>query len=214
MKKLPLLIVFCSLLSSASFAQEQSVIGLKLPTKKGSSFIGSSLLLAQLGNNDFSGNNSLHYDIGLSPRYGRFVTDNLALGLDLNASLDGYTKTLYRSVFTGIGVFGRFYFGEAADRQGAQNKLRFFLEAGAGCGHVFSRYSNTVNSVEEKAHLGYNTYNFHVMPGVNYFLSPNVALEGGLNFSRSHSALGEPGLRDNLNNLSLGVGLQFFFGRK
>ena len=215
MKKLTLLTTLCAALSTASFAQQASGIGLHLPTQKGSSFIGSNLLLAQLSNSDFSPNdNSLHYNLGLSPRYGRFVTNHLALGVDLAISLDGYTKTPYRAVFTNVGVFGRYYFGEATNKQGVQNKLRFFVEAGAGYGHVFNRYTNTVNNVEEIANFDYNTFNFHVMPGVNYFLSRNVALEGGLNFSRSHSAVDEPHLRDNFNNLSLSVGLQFFFGRK
>ncbi len=214
MKKLALLTALLAILSSASFAQDAAGTGLRLPTQKGSSFIGSNLLLAQLGNDGFVADRSLHYNIGVSPRYSRFVTDRLALGLELNASLDGYTKTPYRALFTNIGVFGRYYFGEAANKQGVQNKLRFFLEAGAGYGHVFNRYINTVNNVDEIANFDYNTYNFHVMPGVNYFLSRNVALEGGLNFSRSHSAIDEPHLRDNFNNLSLSVGLQFFFGRK
>ncbi len=214
MKKLALLIGLCAAFSITSFAQEATGIGLRLPTQKGSSFIGSNLLLAQLGNDGFAANNSLHYNIGLSPRYGRFVTDHLALGLDLAANLDGYTKTPYRALFTNVGVFGRYYFGEAANKQGVQNKLRFFVEAGAGYGHVFNRYTNTVNNVEEIANFDYNTFNFHFMPGVNYFLSRNVALEGGLNFSRSHSAVDEPNLRDNFNSLSLSVGLQFFFGRK
>lgn len=214
MKKFTLLTTFFAALSSASFAQEYTAPRVLLPTQKGSSFLGSNLLLAQVSNDGFAADNSLHYNIGLSPRYGRFVTDKLALGIDLAANLDGYTRTPYRALFTNVGAFGRYYFGEAANKQGVQNKLRFFVEAGVGYGHVFNRYTNMVNNVEEIANFDYNTFNFHFMPGVNYFLSRNVALEGGLNFSRSHSAIEEPNLRDNFNSLSLSVGLQFFFGRK
>ncbi len=194
-------------------AQEAAPSAL-FPTRKGTAFTGSNFLLAQIGNSDFFDNNSLHYNVGISPRVGYFIKDNFALGLDLGVNLDGYTKTQHRLVNTEIGLFGRYYFGKAADKNGAQNKLRAFVELGAGYGHTFNRYLNVVNDTETVGHFDYNSFNFHVMPGVNYFLNKNVALEGGLNFSRQHFAIDEPHLRDNFDNLSLSVGLQFFFGRK
>jgi hypothetical protein len=183
-----------------------------LPTQKGSSFLGCNILVAQLDAVEFNTDNSMHYRVGASPRYGHFLADNFALGAEINGNIDGYTRIDQYTITAGAGIFARLYTGKAADRHGEVNKFRFFVEGGVGYGYLFDRYTSLTGSGDGS--IDYGVLQAHVMPGINYFANRNVAFELGLNYGYQHTVMNEDIMDDDHHSLLLSLGLQFFFCKR
>jgi opacity protein-like surface antigen len=210
MKKRALFTLLAGILWNTSYAQTAAG---RLATDKGSLFSSCDLLLASFSQNDQFTSESWHYDVALSPRLGYFIMDDLAVGGDLYLNIEGYTETLYRTIFPKVGVFARYYFGNAKNSKGIENKLRFYVEAGGGAGHMFNYYTSSENGVETVELLEWNALQFHLMPGVNYFTSKNVAVNAGLNYTHMHGQE-QSGIGSQTGkSFQFSVGLQVYFLR-
>jgi|SRR5690606_30445248 len=99
-----------------------------------------------------------------SPSVGYFVSDNIAVGIDLGLSTakdeDGGGETKYNSLTAG--AFGQYYFNPA-------NQFSMFLELGAG----FSSSKIEEGSMESKS----NGFYIGFAPGISYFVSDCLALQ-------------------------------------
>ena len=198
MHKLRLLIAL-TVISFSSFAQEQKAASLRSPTQKDNMLAGANLLM-MVDPDDIEPNPSReHYNVGVSPRFGYFISDNLALGIDLTVSNEHSDRYRVKILHTKFGVFGRYYTGKAFRKNGTINKLRFFAEAGAAYGRV--------NHQNDDYLWSDNLLDLRIMAGVNYFVKPRIALEFGLN--------GTFEFLDHQDDArfiySPNLGLQFFF---
>jgi len=213
MKKITLSLLAAGVLATtAATAQTDTSIGLKLPTQKGSVMLGSSLLLAETSfgsnNEDFTLRGS--YNVSLHPRAAYFIADNLAIGGMLSANFSGntFSNMGYHSQAVGLGIFARKYFGKATHKDGSMQRMRFFLEAGVAGNTGWSQFDISSSETQRSTFI---SAVFHVMPGFNYFLNRNVALEGGLNYS--HTAV-TGSAQTQTERIGINLGLQFFIGRK
>ncbi|HBX21023.1 MAG TPA: hypothetical protein DEF88_11305, partial [Porphyromonadaceae bacterium] len=147
---------------------------------------GSTLVGGSIGQIDFGIGSGSKFNIGITPRIGYFIQDNIALGGKVDL---GYTSQENNDTFNyGLNAFGRYYFGEN-EFETLLKQGRWFLEAGAGlAGH-------TGNEVGFNVNFG---------PGYAYFLSDNVAVEALLLYN---TTLG----KGSTNGLVLNVGFQIYF---
>lgn len=129
--------------------------------QKGNTMWGGSLTNFNIGLKKGQG-----WDLGITPRAGYFIKDNMAVGgyVNLGFSKTGSgspTKNTY-----GVGAFGRYY-----AQPGEVNNLlkhgRFFGEVNAGFGGQSQKGNPTTNG-----------FQFGFGPGYSYFITPNVGLEG------------------------------------
>jgi len=141
--------------------------------QKGNLMLGSDLgsgMITPASNGLFGANFNLNkgsgWNIGISPKMGYFVANNLLVGgvVDLGYSKVGATHT----TVWGIQALGRYYISPS--QYGIDNILkhgRFFIEANIGAGGVNQNNGgNTTNGLV-----------FGIGPAYSYFLTPNVALE-------------------------------------
>ena len=131
--------------------------------EKGNAMWGGDLLGIDLGLNKGSG-----YSINISPSIGYFVRDNLAVGGYLNLGVQGAKNS--STIFNyAIGALARYYVSPG--QYGIQNPLkhgRFFLDGRVGFGgQSISKGGGSTNGL-----------NLVIGPGYAYFITPNVGLEG------------------------------------
>lgn len=199
MKKLSLLIVL-AIITFSSFAQEQKTVRLHLPTQKDNMLAGANLSLLCDPDDRDPNPSSAHYSAGINPRFGYFIVNNWAIGIEQKVSTGHNDRYPNKSLFTKFGVFGRYYPGKAARKNGTINKLRFFVDAGTAFGRVSYRADDYTTADD--------LLDLHIMPGINYFLKPGIALEFGLNSIFEY--IDGRGLASNFI-YSPNLGLQFFF---
>jgi hypothetical protein len=207
MKKRTLLLGAAALLSTASFAQADTSIGLRLPTQKGSWMLGSNIVLAELAFGGGSAGAATYYNVAVSPRAGYFVLDNLALGLGFNGQFAGQGR-YYNSQSYGVVAFARYYFGNAVAKDGHVRKTRYFVEGGGSYNAGRSAIRNNNDAWERGT---FSSSSYYGMAGLNHFLTKNVALEAGLQFT--HNDYPERSL-GNQNNLGFNLGLKIFMGKR
>ena len=104
--------------------------------------------------------NSNAYSI--NPKYGYFISKNLAVGADLDFGGSKIDATDVKTNFFGIGAFARYYFLELSEK-------RFKAYGDVGLGYSHSRdegpsYDNTTNGIKA-----------NITVGVNYFFTKNFA---------------------------------------
>ncbi|HJX71383.1 MAG TPA: outer membrane beta-barrel protein [Bacteroidales bacterium] len=156
MKKLLILITACcifSLLSmNAQISQGKILIGMSSSV----SILGTGSNLLSIGfssikyKSDASGYEEPEPDkltqIVLLPRAGYMITDNLALGLDLDIALykteDGESGSTSQWTIMSVGPFARLYF--------PMEKVNLFLEAGGTIGSLNSKYNSDSYDSESK----------------------------------------------------------------
>jgi len=146
-----------SILAISSLATEKA----SAQIQKGNTMWGGSLTDFNIGLKKGQG-----WDLGITPRAGYFIKDNVAVGGYVNL---GFSKTgsgsSTRSTY-GIGAFGRYY----AQPDQVNNILkhgRFFGEVNAGFGGQSQKGEPTTNG-----------FQFGFGPGYSYFITPSVGLEG------------------------------------
>ena len=152
-------------------------------TEKGNFLLGGTVgFNAQF--NDF---NDIFY-VAINPDFGYFLSDNLAAGASLNL---GYTK-IDNSSGTSFGFvpFGRYYFGNSANPV-------FFIQAQIGI--VTSRIDNGFDSASSSGGV------FGGGPGMAFFLTDQIAIEGALELVRYGGDL-------SYSDLGLRFGLQAYLG--
>lgn len=162
----------------------------KAQLQEGNMMVGASL--ADFGLDFQKGNTS--FSMSLHPRIGYFVKDNIAVGglvkLGVNTAKD-YTAFNY-----GIGVFGRYYFSD--ENLQVLRSARWFLEADFGFNGVNIK-SGGVSSNTNGLGIGFG-------PGLAYFITENIALEGLLKYNLTTGF----GNSTTNNRLGLNVGFQIY----
>lgn len=117
-----------------------------------------------------------------------------AIGVDVNLGLStgsGSTDFLY-----GIGAFGRYY---VADKKvEIDKKARWFFEASAGF--------NGVNKKAGDVSTNTNGLGLGIGPGLAYFITPNIGLEGLLKYDLTVGF----GSSTTAHRVSLNVGFQIY----
>jgi hypothetical protein len=160
-------------------------------TQKGNLMVGSDI--TNLGLNFQK--NSTTFNFNLDPKLAYFIQDDLALGGYVNFGL-ATTKGAGSDVSYGIGALARYYVHDKNVRKLEFSKrARFFVEANAGFGGTNPASGASTNGLQ----LG-------VGPGLAYFITPNVSLEGLLKYDLIVGF----GNSVTSNQLNLGVGFQIY----
>lgn len=191
-------ILFFGLLGT-SFAQLQQgnfMLGSDLGSGLAST-TSSGLFSMNFGLNDGAG-----FEIGLSPKAGYFINDNLVIGAIVNL---GFTKSpesnneSTKTTIYGVQGFSRFYIRPAeANLENLVNVGRFFLETNAGIAGVNVTDGPTTNG-----------FAFGFGPGYSYFITPSIALEA----TAKYNGLVGGGNTTYQNSLGVNVGIQIFLDR-
>ena len=155
MKKTFLLLIFCVTIT-VSFSQNT-----KNGFFKGNAFVGGSL-----GFSSEKDGETKKTTIDFSPKIGFFITNNLAIGMDLGY---GQNKTITTSIvgenktILTVGAFGKYYFNPS-------NQFSLF-------GNLGFDYNSTNDLI---AKYKTNGFDIGLSPGVSYFLSNNFVLEASI----------------------------------
>ena len=182
MKRLALLFSATLLLSSLRSVQAQ--------TERGNLIIGTQI--ANVGATFQNHSNIFNFEVTPSAAY--FIDNNLALGamvtLGLSAPKDAPTTFTY-----GIGPWARYYFATPKELDFSQHAA-FFVDAFVGFqGVSHSKGGGSTNGLGIK-----------IGPGLSYFLTPNISLDGSFNYNL---VLGF-GNATTVNRLGINVGFQVF----
>lgn len=145
-------------------------------------------------NMDFGLKKGQSWNIGITPKAGYFIKNNLAVGGygKVNISKQGTgstTKTEY-----GVGAFGRYY----ASNKDINNLLkhgRFFFEANAGFEGSSQKHEPTTNG-----------FGFGFGPGYSYFITSNVGLEALVKYE----GLTGGGNTGYQHDITFAIGLQVY----
>jgi opacity protein-like surface antigen len=146
--------------------------------------------------------------ISFAPGYGYFVANNFCVGLNLSAGVELVKSTLSNGSEgesnlrnLGLGPFVRYYLP-------LNSKLYGYGAAGynwlwhRGDSDSYSPYDNSWSSSKIKS----NASNYNVGLGLSYFINPNTAVEGGLQFTH----INESDSENATNTLALNIGFRIF----
>jgi len=173
-----------------ALAMTVGALGVEAQIQRGNVLVG-----ADIANFDIGLNTGSIFHVRIDPKAAWFVRDNTALGAYV--SLDYQTAKGQGSNFIyGVGALARQYAGSNAVP--AVRHTRFFVEANVGIeGENYS--ASSINTTTNGLGLG-------IGPGVAYFITPNIGLEGLLKYN---GILGF-GTRATSSNLNLNVGFQIY----
>ena len=185
MKKV--LLAFILLYSNATYAQfikGTRTVGINL-TSIGFSNLSSSFEPTGGGSTGSSGNNNLN--ISITPSMGWFLSENVLIGgnLNINISAVKYTEGNYltskaNTFTTGVGGFGRYYFGKSGFMPFAQVSLGAAF--GSGTENLNANYSNYTTKGDGKKN-GILNFNSGVGLGITKMISKNTGLDISLGYS-------------------------------
>lgn len=174
--------------------------------QKGSVMLGSDLgsgVAGTASNGIFGANFNLNkgqgFNIGISPKVGYFVKDNVMLGGVVNL---GYVKgandvngNSSKTTTYGVQALGRYY-ASPGEVDNLLKHGRFFVEANAGiAGFNVSGGGGSTNG-----------FAFGFGPGYSYFLTQSVALEALLKYN----GLAGAGSLGYQNSIGINFGVQVF----
>ena len=162
----------------------------KAQIQRGNVLVGGDIANFNLGLNDGS-----PFQVRINPKAAWFIKDNTAIGayvdLGLTTAKGQGTDFLY-----GVGALARVYAGGNAVNNVRHTRL--FVEGNVGIeGENFSRSS--INETTNGLGLG-------IGPGLAYFITPNIGLEGLLKYQ----GIVGFGTRPTSSNLNLNVGFQIY----
>ncbi|NEU07642.1 porin family protein [Flavihumibacter sp. R14] len=164
-------------------------------TQKGNIMWGASV--SNIGVDFQEGNTN--FELSLTPKVGYFIKDDMAVGPELSIGLttgDGFTSFTY-----GVGGFGR-YFLTDPDIEVVRGS-RWFLEANAGL-------TGTNVDVEGEESTTTNGLGIGFGPGLSYFITDRIALEGLLKYNLGVGF----GSSTTTNRINLGIGFQIYIPGK
>ncbi|MCU0391871.1 MAG: porin family protein [Thermoflexibacter sp.] len=166
-------------------------------TNKGDFLLGGNLGFSYL---EISNQKTTNTHIFFSPRVGYFPINNWAVGLNLPLSS---TKSgdVVRSSMVGFGVFSRYYF--------LPNQFKLFVQAEYGRGQLKTKLPTT-----ETTQI---TYYWDMGVGMAYFLSPNIGIEGILQYQQRNVPIVQVTNTisyEKANQVNFNIGLQIYFQRK
>lgn len=176
--------------------------------QKGSVMIGADLgsgisspSSSSLFGANFNLNKGSGFNIGIAPKIGYFIKDNIMIGGVVNLGYDksaninvGDESYSTKTTTYGVQALGRYYTSPGQ----VDNLLkhgRFFVEANAGFAGVNIKGGNTTNG-----------FAFGFGPGYSYFVTPSVALEGLVKYN----GLAGGGNTGYQNSLGINFGVQVF----
>ena len=157
---------------------------------------GNVLVGGDIAHFDLSLNTGSNFSFSIDPKAAWFINDNIALGgyfnFGLTTAKGGGTSVVY-----GIGALGRYYINDP--NLNPLNHARFFLEGIVGINGNNPAIGNTTNGLG----LG-------VGPGLAYFITPNIGLEGLLKYE------GIVGFGSSVtsSDLVFGFGFQIYLPKK
>ncbi len=157
---------------------------------------GNVLVGGDISNADLNLNTGNHFTFNIDPKAAWFIRDNIALGGYVNFGINTQ-KTEGTDVNYGIGALARYYINDKSIN--VLKHTRFFLEANAGVEGVNYAHSTSTNGLG----LGFG-------PGIAYFITPNVGLEGLVKYQ------GIVGFGSNTtsSDLTFNLGFQIYLPRK
>ncbi|HRO43617.1 MAG TPA: outer membrane beta-barrel protein [Flavipsychrobacter sp.] len=158
--------------------------------------IGANIMTTSV--NFQSGNTG--YDLALQPKLGYFLNENLVIGVAAELGVSAVKSNTTMNY--GITPFARIFAGKA-NFSDIPTRVLFFVEAGGGFGGRNSRFEAPDGT---KTNVTTNGAIFYVGPGVDIFLTRNVAFEIGAEYRHIG---GEP----DLNRVSLNLGFQIFLSK-
>lgn len=178
MKKITIMLAI--IMTAGTFAGKAQI-------QRGNVLVGGDIADFNLGLNEGS-----VFSMQINPKAAWFIRDNTAIGaiVDLGLSTGAGTGT---NVSYGIGALGRQYL--SGDALNVLRHTRFFLEGNVGIQGINYSGGRTTNGLG----LG-------IGPGLAYFITPNIGLEGLLKYQ---GILGF-GTSATSSNLNLGVGFQIY----
>ena len=187
MKKIILTVVA---LSAFGFANAQNKKESNLGFSKGDVFVSGALTFGS----DSKISNYKQDNFVFAPSVGYFVTDNIALGVNLNlgsgsvqaTSSSGTNKT---STFA-AGLAGRYFFTPAS-------QFTLFTELGVALGSIKS--TPAIGNVTKV-----NSFGVALTPGLNYFVSKNFSLETKIAVLSYVSAKGDWSGAENASSVRFG----------
>ncbi len=163
--------------------------------QRGYYLIGGDLADFSLGLSD-----GRPFNMSITPKVAWFTNDNLAVGGFVDIGLA--TAEGAGTVFTyGLGPLARYYFGApnvSTTTTSARRSSRFFLEGTVGLQGVNVSGGSSTNG------LGIG-----IGPGLAYFVTDNIALEGLLKYTKAFGFGNDGGS----SILQLGVGFQIYLPR-
>jgi hypothetical protein len=161
-------------------------------TQRGNVMWGASV--SNIGVDFQEGNTA--FDLAITPKIGYFIQDDLALGpevmLGLNTS-DGFTAFTY-----GVGGFGRYFLNSSPETEVVRGS-RWFIEGNVGL-------TGTNIKVEGQESTNTNGLGIGFGPGLSYFITDRIALEGLLKYNLGVGF----GNSTTTNRINLGVGFQIY----
>ncbi|MDC3209740.1 porin family protein [Chitinophagales bacterium] len=200
MKKLQLLVV-ALFATTLAFAQPE----------KGNIFLNGSLNF-DIGSPSADVSN---FNLGITPKVGYFVSDNIVVGLDLGFAManskdeSGPDEVKTNGLSFGGGAFARYYMMPA-------DHFAMFFEGGLNTSFGSSSVETAGNSVDGPSTFALNA---GITPGMSIYVSKKIALEanyGFLGYTTSSSEIGGVktsqgnfGLNLNPNTIRLGVSVLF-----
>ena len=176
---------------------------------QGRMMVGGSGTFSVTTDKDKVGNTSVvngtSVSIGLTPQFGYFIMDNLAVGGQLQISASSFNRRegdSESSSFTStIGPFARYYFGPG-----------IITEAGFGFGTRSFKFTSGNGTTTE---TDYVLSSLHLGLGYAFFLNDNVAVEPMLVY-RTNSARvvdSDPKAKNIDGGVYLQVGFQIYLGK-
>ena len=161
-------------------------------TQRGNVMWGASV--SNIGVDFQEGNTA--FDLAITPKIGYFIQDDLAVGpevmLGLNTS-DGFTAFTY-----GVGGFGRYFLTSSPETEVVRGS-RWFLEGNVGL-------TGTNIKVEGQPSTNTNGLGIGFGPGLSYFVTDRIALEGLLKYNLGVGF----GNSTTTNRINLGIGFQIY----
>jgi hypothetical protein len=159
--------------------------------QKGNVMVGGDISRLDLSLNE--GNN---FTFVIDPKAAWFIKDNIAIGGYINFNLVT-AKGAGSSVSYGIGPLARYYINDR--NVNVLRHTRFFVEANAGIEGTNPHVGSSTNGLG----LGFG-------PGIAYFITPNIGLEGLLKYQ------GIVGFGSSVasSDLVFGLGFQVYFPKR
>ena len=157
---------------------------------------GNVMVGGDISRLDFSLNEGSNFNLLIDPKAAWFVKDNLAIGGYLTFNLIT-AKGAGTYIAYGIGPLARYYINDKDVN--VLRHARFFIEANAGIEGKNPQIGSSTNGLG----LGFG-------PGLAYFITPNIGLEGLLKYQ------GIIGFGSSLtsSDLVLSLGFQIYLPRK
>jgi hypothetical protein len=156
---------------------------------------GNVLVGGNIANFDLGLNEGDYFRMRIEPKAAWFIRDNTALGGYVKLGLE--TAKGQGTIFNyGVGALGRLYMGGNAVP--ALKHTRLFFEGNVGFeGENYSEAN--INTTTNGLGLG-------IGPGLAYFITPNIGLEGLLKYN----GIVGFGTKASSSNLNLNVGFQIY----